>query len=170
MILLIYAGFAVAESYQLKPQDSKVEIWQFMERFYGGESDVPPYLNTEWKPLSESELNRGIDNQMHWLRLVLSNPSEQPIEWVMLHENSYVDLVEAYIHNASGELIETIILDDHKPFSERPIAYRKPAFSFTTEPHDQTIVYIRTGMWVADSNTLRFLLSSKQQFEEQRIE
>ncbi|WP_430009281.1 sensor domain-containing diguanylate cyclase [Methylophaga lonarensis] len=170
MILLIYAGFAVAESYQLKPQDSKVEIWQFMERFYGGESDVPPYQSTEWKPLSESELNRGIDNQMHWLRLVLSNPSEQPIEWVMLHENSYVDLVEAYIHNAAGELIETINLDDHKPFSERPIAYRKPAFSFITAPDDQTIVYIRTGMWVADSNTLRFLLSSKQQFEQQRID
>lgn len=83
-------------------------------------------------PLTDDHGNQGISDKTFWLRLRLSNAGgAQEKTWVLHHETSYLDNLVVHFADSGADWTKEV-LSDRRPFSDRPVEYRKLAFSHTT--------------------------------------
>lgn len=127
--------------------------------------DELPYQ--QFQPLTARDSNRGISDQAFWLRVRLSNPGSQAVDWVLQHETSYIDNIEVFWQDDKGK-IRHQKLSDREPFAERPIDYRTLAFSHTTAADSSTTLYLKLYFDKPDSVTLNFQLSEATVFADQK--
>ena len=116
-----------------------------------------------FQQLRREDINRGITAQTVWVRVRLENPGAEPKTWVLHHETSYLDNITVHAADNDGSVTETR-LSDRRPFSERPVAYRKLAYAHTTPSGGHTDLYLRLSFDKADSMTLRFHLWERDRF------
>lgn len=117
-------------------------------------------------PLDAADVSQGVTTSAYWIRLRLDNSqSGEPREWVLHHETAYLDTMTVYHADNGGEWHETV-LSDRQPFSSRPVAYRKLAFSHQTPAGGHTDLYIRLRNERADSLTLNLHLATPAYFQE----
>lgn len=155
--------------YSLHGTEQQLEIWTFMqvataENLSSEMLLADPELG-RFIPLIDDKLNRGITEQPFWLTLNLTNPGDTAISWVLYHETPYIDVIDVYASH-SGDDWQKTHLTDWQAFAERPLQYRNLAFPATTNAGSDTELLIKVAMLEADSVTLRFFLSERQQFNE----
>lgn len=118
-------------------------------------------------PLTDDQINRGISTEPYWLRVRLTNSNPETAKhWVLHHETSYLDNLQAYLSD-NGDPIQEIRLSDRKPFNERPVTYRKLAIRHVTPASGYTDLYLRLQHDVPDSITLNMHLWDRQVFQDE---
>lgn len=124
-----------------------------------GGTDIAALPLREFRPLTDTEVNRGITGEPHWIRVRLSNADNPRAQrWVLHHETSYLDEITVYYADNSAAL-NRLILSDREPFSSRPLDYRTLAFEHTTPANSYTDIYLRLRYVKADSMSLNVNLS-----------
>lgn len=161
---------ADAEAYVLQGNEQQLEVWAFMQMAaaenISSDTILSDTASIRFMPLQADGLNRGITDQPFWLKLRLVNPATNPQDWVLYHETPYIDVIEIYARQ-DGKDWQKTRLTDWQPFTDRPLAYRNLAYPATTQAGGETELLIKVTMLQADSVTLRFLLSERQQFNQQ---
>lgn len=120
-----------------------------------------------FRPLTEKQINRGITQDDHWIRVRLSNTDrDQPKRWVLHHETSYLDEMTVYYADNGGAMKQRV-LSDREPFTERPLDYRTLAFFHTTPVGGYTDLFLRLRYVKADAMSLNLYLSRADLFYNQ---
>ena len=117
-----------------------------------------------FQPLEGAAINQGITGAAFWLRMRLANPdTERASVWVLHHESSYLDHFHVHYADAGGPFrVER--LSDRQPFAERPIDYRRLAFTHRTPAGSHTDIYLRLGYERPDSMSLNVHLWEEERF------
>lgn len=123
-----------------------------------------PY--TEFKPLTQKDVNQGISGKAFWLRFQLHNASAEAVRWVLQHETSYIDNIEVYLQD-DGKDSRHFVLSDRQTFDSRPLDYRTLAFKHSTAAQGETTVYLKLFFDKPDSISLNFKLSDASLFATQ---
>ncbi|MCL6416545.1 sensor domain-containing diguanylate cyclase [Aestuariirhabdus sp. Z084] len=144
-------------------------LWQYAEVLFDPSGALTieqvrsPARDKEFLPLTKSMLNQGITDHAYWIKVQIKNPTPQAVAWIVTPETSYMDRFDAYLFEDKA-LPKVFLLSDFKPFSERPIPYRKLNFQHRTDSGGLTTLYLRAQMVLPDTMTLTFHLWEKEQF------
>jgi signal transduction histidine kinase len=79
---------------------------------------------------------------VYWAKLVVSNPTDQKIEWFLEVAYPLLDFIELYIQVDSCTYI-TQKAGDQLPFNTREMNYRNSIFELTENPENQKTYYLR---------------------------
>lgn len=125
-LLLLLPSLAQASSLALVDGHAPLQagpalfVWEDPE----GQADInsvrqlPP---SAWQPVARRDASFGYSTHAYWLRLSLHNPSEQPIDWVLLVANPLLDSLDAY--GLDGERVYQA--GDQRPFGQRWVDHRQ---------------------------------------------
>lgn len=126
-------------------------------------SSLQDVLGRRFHPLTNASVNQGISASTFWIHVRLQNTSRQERRWVMHHETAYLDNMTAFVMDRKRPVRE-IDMTDRASFHERPLDYRRLAFSHTTPAGSWSDVYLRLDYAKADSMSLNVHLWERQAF------
>lgn len=106
----------------------------------------------------------GLSRSAWWVRIEVSNPTETPIDWVMVFPFPLTDQVDFY-HVIDGELVETFALGDRRPRENHPLVSEGFAAPFTTPPAGDGTIYVRLFNYYGDGVDTYFEISSPEAFQ-----
>lgn len=121
----------------------------------------------DFRPLRDADINQGISAQAFWIRFLLKNTADQPVDWILSHKTAYLDHLEVFLQD-SDAATQFIHLSDRKTFHSRLLPYRTLALPHTTAAGSTTEVYLKLYFDKADSVTLDFELSEASRFIQQQ--
>lgn len=101
-------------------------------------------LLDRFQPLDDEDVNRGVSDEVFWLRARLVNEGGEAVDWILQGETSYLDNMTAFLSGPDQES-RVIALSDRVPFPARPLDHRTLAFRHTTPPQAYTDLYLRMG-------------------------
>ncbi len=84
----------------------------------------------------------GYSRSAFWLRLVLRNPSEQPVSQMLEVSNARLSSVSLFAPDAEGNYLATVTGGD-APFADRPYPHRHFVFPLTVGPQEEQVLYLR---------------------------
>ncbi|WP_256583059.1 GGDEF domain-containing protein [Pseudomonas sp. HMWF032] len=120
---------------------------------------------TAWQPVARRDASFGYSKHAYWLRLNLHNPSDTPINWILLIGNPLLDTLDAY--GLDGERVYEA--GDQRPFHQRWINHRQLALPFSLNAGEERQLFLR--MQTDGSANLSASLMSAEAFNhhEQRM-
>jgi len=80
-----------------------------------------------------------------WMKLELSNPSEQEIDYYLELARPLTNTVELYLYSAKGERLQKFISGDNLPFQQRAYAHRKYVFPIDFQAKSKLTLVIKAG-------------------------
>ncbi|XDD49000.1 7TM diverse intracellular signaling domain-containing protein [Leptospira sp. WS92.C1] len=98
-------------------------------------------LAEDGKFISTNIASLGYTEAVVWVRIQVSNSSDQPIRWIVEYQFPNTDLVE-YYDVKKGE-IPFYRAGDTIPFTVRPVQYRNPAFPSAGLPKTNKTIYFK---------------------------
>lgn len=96
----------------------------------------------EFQKNTQQDLNFNFSDSAFWLRMPLTNPTDQPVEWLLEVDYPTLDHVHFYAQNKDGSWAQTLS-GDHVPFVARESFYRNFVFSLTIAPQSTQNSYLR---------------------------
>lgn len=121
-------------------------------------------FQSEFRPLTKKEINQGVSDDIFWVKLQLTNPTAHFIDWVLVHENSYLDVMATILTDENGQQVLKEV-SDHDKFNARDIVYRKLNIRHTLAAGQETEVFIKLQMTKLDTINLALSLYSYQAFK-----
>ncbi len=87
----------------------------------------------------------GFESHPFWLKLTLENRAQNNRAWVIVIDNVLMHHAEMYIPapGDSGDEYKQVVVSDVRPFHERSLIYRAPAFELDLAPGQTTTVYFK---------------------------
>ncbi len=99
----------------------------------------------------------------HWFKLAVQSQATEALTWIFSSHWTPIDFLDVWV--VSGDKTQFYALGDHRPYQDRTIKSRRPAFPVTLAPQQHATIYIRAqGMSL---NTIIGELSSLSAFEAQ---
>jgi two-component system, OmpR family, sensor histidine kinase BaeS len=92
--------------------------------------------------LTHANFNGGFSSAALWVRTRLHNTASEPVEWVLKHHFPIIDYAEFFVL-VDGQLVRRAIGGDRTLLGERQIPYRYAAVRHTSQPGEQTEIYVR---------------------------
>lgn len=145
---LLVAAPAPAEITVLPGNESQnpagsVQYWvESADRAVGIASIISGGVDPDWHPISGDVINFGYSGGARWYRMRVGNPLGKPVERLLEIEYPLLDRIEFY-HVRDGEVIESRLTGDHKPFSSRPMAHRTFVLPVDLAPDSVSRLYLR---------------------------
>ena len=165
LLLLLLPALGQAASLPLLDSDSpllagpSMHVWTDLEGLADIHS-VRQLPESAWQPVARRDASFGYTGYAYWLRLTLHNPSETPIDWVLLIGNPLLDFLDAY--GLDGERVYSA--GDQRPFDERWINHRQLVLPLRLAAGEQRELILR--MQTDGSANLSASLMSAQAFNQ----
>lgn len=126
ILLLLLPAFGQAATLPLVAGESPLLPGPFMQVWHDpqGQADIHAVRqlpDSAWQDVARRDASFGYTGYAYWLRVTLHNPSEQPIDWVLLVGNPLLDYLDAY--GLDGERVYRA--GDQRPFDERWVKHRQ---------------------------------------------
>ncbi|MEM7016377.1 MAG: 7TM-DISM domain-containing protein, partial [Pseudomonadota bacterium] len=90
----------------------------------------------------ETELKLTNSTSSFWLRLQVHNPESTAINWYLTYGDTTCDYLKVFVVETDGRVSLAQEIDDGKPFSTRPVNYRKPAVLIETPANTTQWIYL----------------------------
>ena len=100
-----------------------------------------PYAD-RFKPFKNGRTYLGVAAGAWWLRLDVKNESDREQSWLVQSTSPRFDWAELYFFPAHGEP-SRLLMGDHAPFANRPIAHRTNLFPIKMAPGQTASLYVR---------------------------
>jgi two-component system, sensor histidine kinase LadS len=94
------------------------------------------------KPINH--LNTGITNTDYWVKFSLKNTSDKELGLFLAFESMVNDTLFLY-KVVNNKVVETTIMGEYLPFSQRQIKHPTPVFEIHLLPNEQTQYFIKTS-------------------------
>jgi hypothetical protein len=116
---LLFAGIACAAPPAIDLSAADGQIIEDAHYLWLAESlSLDEVRKREFQPFSREQVNQGVSRDRHWLHFVVHNPTDQPREWILRGETTYLDnLVVFHRDDPQRDFTETQ-LSDREPFGE----------------------------------------------------
>ena len=76
-----------------------------------------------WTRVESEQISKGLGNFDYWFRFRATNTGAKPLTQLLEIAYATMDHIEIHMLDTDGELIESHIMGDRLPFSERPIVH-----------------------------------------------
>ncbi len=173
---LLLSLFLQANSLQLSSQmegvstDSNLLFFEDKTK----KMDIEDIKNLNFKNKNSRRINKGISKSNWWLKFKINNPTNKPIDWILLFYFGQFDELQSWQYSDKNTLISNFLKGDHFVDSSQTSFNNRTAFEFNTLSQAQNTIYIKvsyvnSGMmeffhsiWTQDEyiqhNQLRFAL------------
>ncbi|WP_227657388.1 7TM diverse intracellular signaling domain-containing protein [Candidatus Magnetaquicoccus inordinatus] len=125
-----------------------------------------PEYQKKFQPIG-SISSRGISASAWWVSLQLHNPTDKPIRWLLHVYHPTIDFLDIS-HSVDQQNSTTWHLGDHRPFSNRPLAYETPVIPIETAAHATSQLYLRYAFELGGAIDTELLIWDHSSFAEHR--
>ena len=133
---LVAAGYADSLPADDLPEDvtNHLELMRVPPNTDGSLAFALDRPDTDWAVLTEASPNFSFDRAAYWVRFRVHNPTDEAIRLIFDVAQPLQDIIDAWVLDATGSVLEAWQTGDRRPTSQRPFLYRAFAFPFTVEP------------------------------------
>ncbi|MDR3415076.1 MAG: sensor domain-containing diguanylate cyclase [Nevskia sp.] len=147
-LLMCAAAWAGPPTVQVQASDEHLVLLPRAEMLEdtGGRTTLADVRgNAGWLPSPRGETRSfGYTRSAWWLRLRLESDARGATQNRILElAASILDYMDLYLVRPSGEVVASYQTGDRRPFSQRGLDYRNPAFTLALEPGKPLDVYLR---------------------------
>ncbi len=123
--------------------------------------------DAEFQSIPANRTSLGITDSAWWIRFEATNPTIEPITWILNFPISLTDLVDIYEVDSQGGVHHTA-LGDKRAVSQKPIPGAGFAAPITTPAGGSTTVYTRLQQRLGDGLDTFFEVSSPRAYAEKQ--
>ncbi|WP_281492771.1 7TMR-DISM family protein, partial [Leptospira bourretii] len=96
-------------------------------------------LDSKFQKISSPNL--GFSKSTFWIRVLVTNPTEDTIRWNLVFDFPLLDEIQIFGNEFPKSFVRT--LGDIHPFSERNLDYRNPVFPLETKSGVSSVYYLK---------------------------
>lgn len=93
-----------------------------------------------WLPLSHTHLH---PDEAIWAKATFIYDDDTASRFTFVVDNPKLDFVDVFILDKKGRIIQSALMGAQRPFSNRPVPFRKFPLSFNVQPNDKIELYVR---------------------------
>jgi len=144
LLLLLLPAFGQAAPLSLVDADAPILPGPFMQVWQDPQSQADIHTvrqlpDSAWQDVARRDASFGYTGYTYWLRITLHNPSDQPIDWVLLVGNPLLDYLDAY--GLDNQRVYRA--GDQRPFDERWIQHRQLVLPLSLAGGEQRELILR---------------------------
>ncbi|MGB4075720.1 sensor domain-containing diguanylate cyclase [Pseudomonas sp.] len=144
LLLLLLPALSQAAALPLVAGESPLLPGPLMQVWHDpqGQADIHTVRqlpDSAWQEVARRDASFGYTGHTYWLRITLHNPSEQPIDWVLLVGNPLLDYLDVY--GLDGERVYRG--GDQRPFDERWVNHRQLVLPLNLAGSEQRELILR---------------------------
>lgn len=106
------------------------------------ENILEPHINSQFYASTEDEPGFGFTSSVYWVKLTISNTSDQTLDWYLEIAYPLIDYLDLYIPSEDNKFIVKKT-GDRLSFDTRDIDYRNFIFQLIETPLSQNTYYLR---------------------------
>jgi signal transduction histidine kinase len=107
--------------------------------------DIEDIKNVHFENNTPLRINKGISKSNWWLKLDIKNPTNKPIDWVLLFYYGQFDELQSWQYDNKKTLISHFLKGDHFVDSSQIPFSNRTTFEFNTLPEAQNTIYIKVS-------------------------
>jgi signal transduction histidine kinase len=135
-------GFTISSSVEYASLGKSIQILEDKSRALTIDEIIQTNIQNQFFTSDENEPGFGFTSSVFWVKLTISNPTNQKFEWYLEIAYPLIDFIEIYIPTESNDYI-TKRTGDHLPFETREMDYRNFIFKLAENPGTQRAYYLR---------------------------
>ncbi len=139
-LLLVFAGDRTGMALLPGTRGSTVSYLTDRDRNFTVEEAgrLPPEI---WRPWSGERYLLSRSREVLWLRIILNNPDDTPMEGVLENDDFFADRADAWV--TSGKGLRHSLSGEKVPADEKALSGREVAWSLTVPARDRLEIFLR---------------------------
>jgi len=127
-----------------------------------GIEDVTGPLAGDFRPVETEVADFNYTDAMIWLRLKVTNRSEEASDWRLYFHENFKQIFHVYVMEEDGGIVHPLALELDSPFTARPVAFPEVVVPLRIPPGATATVFTR--YWTEGSTNLPLSVETVESF------